>query len=306
MTQVMSGEKRFGGLGRLRVEFAYDDLLGITRRPQVWIRGWSRRWRRSGARVTATPRAFTGWAVGAAAVEDARTRIAGVLGCLPAEVVFTGCGTESDNLALRGVALGGRSRARHLITTPIEHHAVLHTAKALAEQFDSEVTLVSVSRFGVVDPADVAGGDPAGHRTDQHHVRQQRGRLDRADCRDRCAGPGHGIPFHTDAVQAGGFLALDVQALNVDLLALSAHKFYGPKGVGLLYVRRGTRLVSQQTGGDQDAARRSGTENVPYIVGMARALELVQANRVAEGNRLIVSCASGLPRACSPAYRAWR
>jgi cysteine desulfurase len=222
-----------------------------------------------------------------AALEDARRRIAAILSCQPAEIVFTSCGTESDNLAMRGVLLASAAKGkRHIITAPAEHHAVLHTAADLAEHLDGDVTYVPVDRHGIVDPASIA----AAIRPDtalisimlannEVGVIQPVAEIG-AIARER------GVPFHTDAVQAGGHLPLDVDALNVDLLALSAHKFYGPKGVGLLYVRRGVRLLPVQTGGGQERGRRSGTENVPYIVGMARALEIAHAARESETRRL--------------------
>jgi len=175
---------------------------------------------------------------------------------------------------------------RHIITTPIEHHAVLHTATDLAERFDFDVTQVPVDRSGLVDPATIAAAiRPDTALISVMYANNEVGTIEPvaeigAIARQR------GIPFHTDAVQAGGQLSLDVQTLNVDLLALSAHKFYGPKGVGLLYVRRGTRLLPAQTGGSQERGRRAGTENVPYIVGMVRALELAQAEREVEAARL--------------------
>ncbi len=223
----------------------------------------------------------------ATALEDARGRIARILNCQPAEIVFTACGTESDNLALRGVAFAQASRGRrHIITTPVEHHAVLHTAADLAEHFGFEVTYVPVDRYGLVDPADVAAAiRPDTALISVMYANNEVGTVEPIAEIGALARE-HGIPFHTDAVQAGGFLSLDVEALNVDLLALSAHKFYGPKGVGLLYVRRGINLRPVQTGGGQERGRRAGTENVPYIVGMARALELAQAERETESRRL--------------------
>lgn len=223
-----------------------------------------------------------------AALEDARARCARQLNCQPAEIVFTSCGTESDNLALRGVVLAAAAKGRrHIITVPTEHHAVTHTVADLVEHFDCEVTWVAVDRAGRVDPAAVTAAiRPDTALISVMMANNEVGTLQPiveigAVAREA------GIPFHTDAVQAGGYLALDVQALNVDLLALSAHKFYGPKGVGLLYIRRGTRLWPAQTGGSQERARRAGTENVPYIVGMARALELAQTDREAESTRLL-------------------
>ncbi|PKO22917.1 MAG: cysteine desulfurase NifS [Chloroflexi bacterium HGW-Chloroflexi-1] len=223
----------------------------------------------------------------AAAVEAARAQVAGVLNCRPAEIVFTGCGTESDNLALRGVGLAQAARGRrHLITTPIEHHAVLHTAADLAEHFDFEVTTLAVDRAGLVDPAAVAAAiRPDTALISVMYANNEVGTVEPLAEIGAIARQ-HGIPFHTDAVQAGGYLSLDVEALNVDLLALSAHKFHGPKGVGLLYVRQGTRLWPTQTGGGQERGRRAGTENVPHIVGLARALELAQADRTDENARL--------------------
>ncbi len=223
----------------------------------------------------------------AVALEDARGRCARVLNCQSAEIVFTVCGSESDNLALRGVGFAAAAKGkRHIITTPIEHHAVLHTAADLAERFDFDVTQVTVDRYGLVDPEAVeAAIRPDTALISVMYANNEVGTIEPI-AEVGAIARRHGIPFHTDAVQAGGQLTLDVQALNVDLLALSAHKFYGPKGVGLLYVRRGTRLLPAQTGGSQERGRRAGTENVPYIVGMARALELVQAEREAESVRL--------------------
>ena len=223
----------------------------------------------------------------ASALEDARRRIAALLNCQPAELIFTSCGTESDNLALRGAALAAAERGkRHIITAPTEHHAVLHTVADLAERFDFEVTYLPVDRYGLVDPAAVlAALRPDTALVSIMAANNEVGTIQPiaeigAELRQR------GVIFHTDAVQAGGHLSLDVEALQVDLLALSAHKFYGPKGVGLLYARRGVRLLPVQTGGGQERGRRSGTENVPYIVGMARALELAQAERATETERL--------------------
>jgi len=224
----------------------------------------------------------------AAALEDARRTVARILNAQPTEIVFSSCGTESDNLAIRGTALAAAAKGRrHLITTPIEHHAVLHTVADLVERFDFEVTHVPVDRSGLVDP----DGVRAAIRPDTALIsvmlaNNEVGTIEPVAEIGAIARQ-FGVPFHTDAVQAAASMALDVEALQVDLLALSAHKFHGPKGVGLLYVRKGTRLGPVQTGGSQERGRRAGTENVPYIVGMARALELSAEDRAAEFARLL-------------------
>jgi len=224
----------------------------------------------------------------AAALEDARRTVARILNAQPTEIVFTSCGTESDNLAIRGTALAAAAKGRrHLITTPIEHHAVLHTVADLVERFDFEVTHVPVDRSGLVDP----DGVRAAIRPDTALIsvmlaNNEVGTIEPVAEIGAIARQ-FGVPFHTDAVQAAASMALDVEALQVDLLALSAHKFHGPKGVGLLYMRKGTRLGPVQTGGSQERGRRAGTENVPYIVGMARALELSAEDRAAEFARLL-------------------
>jgi cysteine desulfurase len=224
----------------------------------------------------------------ASALEDARRTVARILNCQPAEIVFTSCGTESDNLAIRGVALAAAAKGkRHLITTPIEHHAVLHTVADLAERFDFEVTQIPVDRAGWVDPAAVeAAIRPDTALISVMLANNEVGTVEPVGAIGAIARR-HGVTFHTDAVQGAASLPLDVEALNVDLLALSAHKFHGPKGVGLLYVRKGVRLGPVQTGGSQEKGRRAGTENVPYIVGMARALELADAGREQEAARLL-------------------
>ena len=224
----------------------------------------------------------------ARAMDQARRQAAGVLGCQPREVVFTGCGTESDNLAIRGAALAAQlaGRGRHLVTSPVEHHAVRHTIDQLCHDFGFEQTVVPVDRYGTVDPADVARAiRPDTVLISIMYANNEVGTIQPvaeigALARQR------GVVFHTDAVQAGGFLDLKVEPLQVDLLALSGHKFYAPKGVGALYVRHGLPLVPQQTGGGHEFNRRAGTENIPYIVGLATALELAQAARPEENRRL--------------------
>jgi cysteine desulfurase len=219
----------------------------------------------------------------------ARETVAGILGASPKEIVFTSCGTESDNLALRGVSLARRAlgKGNHIITSPVEHHAIGHTVEQLVKRFGFEATEVPVDRFGMVDPGDVEQAIRedtalisimyANNEVGTIQPIAEIGRLARQ----------RGIPFHTDAVQAGGSLPMNVDDLQVDLLSLSAHKFYGPKGIGLLYVRGGTPMWPVQTGGSQEGKRRAGTENVAFIVGMARAMELAYGELETNNQRLI-------------------
>ena len=222
------------------------------------------------------------------ALEEARQTVADILGCKPREVIFTSCGSESDNLALRGVAFAQAERGkRHLITSPIEHHAVGHTMEQLADKFGFKVTYVPVDEYGVVHPDEVerAIRDDtalvsvmyANNEVGTIQPIAEIAKVTRAK----------GVPFHTDAVQAGGTLDLDVDRLGVDLMSLAAHKFYGPKGVGILYVRRKIKMLPMQTGGAHERRRRAGTENIPYIVGMATALKLAQERAEQENRRLI-------------------
>lgn len=223
-----------------------------------------------------------------AALEEAREVVAGVLNCRSDEVIFTSCGSESDNLALRGAALAARKArgANHILLSPVEHHAVSHTALQLRDLFGFEVEFLPVDETGRVSPAEVAArlrDDTA--VVSAMYANNEIGTINPiaeigAACRER------GVPFHTDAVQAAAYLPLDVRRLNVDLMALGAHKFYGPKGVGALYVRKGTPLAPTQTGGGQEFGLRAGTHNIPYIVGMAEALRLAQAEREERAARL--------------------
>lgn len=220
------------------------------------------------------------------ALQDARTTVAEVLGARPKEVVFTGCGTESDNLAIRGVALARRRQGRHIITTPIEHSAVLQTCQQLQQVFGYRVTYVPVDSTGMVDPDEVGRAiTPETTLISVMYANNEVGTIQPIAEIGRIARQ-RGVIFHTDAVQAGGALDLDVERLHVDLLSLSGHKLYAPKGVGVLYVRQGTPILPTQTGGGQEFGLRSGTENVPYAVGMAHALRLAHDVRASEGERL--------------------
>jgi cysteine desulfurase len=219
------------------------------------------------------------------AVDAARDRIAATLGTGPEEVIFTSGGTEADNLALSGVFLADRERRPHLITAATEHHAVLDTCQFL-ESLGAEVTVLPVDHEGLVDPEEVRRAlTPRTALVSVMHANNEIGTIAplveiAAITREA------GVLLHTDAVQTVGALSTDFSALGADLVSLAAHKFYGPKGVGALLVRRGVRLTSLIHGGGQERGRRAGTENVAGIVGMARALELARTAVPHEAPRL--------------------
>jgi cysteine desulfurase len=215
------------------------------------------------------------------AIEDARETVARVLHCRPSEVIFTSGGSESDNLALRGAAWMARQhgRGKHLITTPIEHNAVIKTIGQMATVMGFDQTVLPVDSVGLVSLDDFAGA----LRDDTIlasvvYANNEVGTVQPIRAL-AWAAQERGVLFHTDAVQAAGQLTLDVEALGVDMLSLSAHKFYGPKGVGALYVREGIDILPAQSGGSHEDGRRAGTHNTPFIVGMAKALELAYAEQ---------------------------
>ncbi len=217
------------------------------------------------------------------ALETARESVARVLNCEPSELIFTSGGSESDNLAIRGIGWSRykQGKGNHLITTPVEHSAVSRTVEQMADVMGFECTVVPVNVYGIVDAEkfvvacqehttiasiiyannEVGSIAPLRRLAEQAHE--------------------HDVLFHTDAVQAAGQLTLDVQQLGVDLMSISAHKFYGPKGVGMLYCRNGLGVIPAQTGGSHESGRRSGTVNTPGVVGLAKALELAYEEREA-------------------------
>ena len=219
------------------------------------------------------------------AVEAAREKVATALGAQLREIILTGCGTESDNQAIKGVMFANRGKGDHIITSRIEHKAVLQTCQYLEKQ-GFRVTYLPVDEYGLVNPDDVAQAITG--RTvlvsvmfanNEVGTIQPIGAIAQV-CRER------GVYFHTDAVQMVGKLPIDVNELGIDLLSLSAHKFYGPKGVGALYVRKGVKVDSLLHGGHQEWGRRAATENVAGIVGLGRALELRLGEMDAEAERL--------------------
>ena len=238
-----------------------------------------------------------------AAVDRARDEVAAAIHADPSEIVFTSGGTEADNLALRGT-LKVEDGRDGLVTTAIEHHAVIDTARDLERHAHVRVTVVGVDRYGVVDPAAIREAiDERTSLVSVMHANNEIGTIEPiaeigAICREK------DVTFHSDAVQTVGALEVDVREIPVDLLSINAHKFYGPKGVGALYVRRGTRIATIQTGGGQEKGRRTGTENVAGIVGLGVAMRIARERRATESprqaklrDRLIAGVRTGVPDA---------
>jgi len=211
------------------------------------------------------------------AIDTARAQVATSLGAEPDEIYFTSCGSESDNWAIKGIAYANRKKGNHIITSKIEHHAVIHPCEYL-EKDGFVVTYLPVDKYGLVDPAELERAI-----TDKTilvtimYANNEIGTIEPIAELGAIARK-HKIPFHTDAVQAIGHIPIDVKAQNIDLLSLSAHKFYGPKGVGVLYIRNGVKIDNLIHGGGQERRRRAGTENIAGIVGLGKAIELATAD----------------------------
>ncbi|SCL84925.1 cysteine desulfurase NifS [Sporanaerobacter sp. PP17-6a] len=211
------------------------------------------------------------------AIERAREKVSKVFNAKPQEIFFTSCGSESDNWAIKGIAYANRKRGNHIITSKIEHHAVLHTCQYLEKQ-GFRVTYLDVDEYGFInldqlkesirDDTILISIMFANNEIGTIQPIAEIGKIAKEK----------GIYFHTDAVQAIGNVKIDVNELNIDLLSLSAHKFYGPKGIGALYIRQGVKIDPLISGGAQERNRRAGTENVPYIVGLGKAIELACEN----------------------------
>ena len=219
-------------------------------------------------------------------VDAARAKVAQAINAKPDEIVFTGGGSESDNMVLRGAIAANKKKGKHVITTAVEHHAVLYTLQAMEREGIAELTILPVDEYGLVTAEQVANAIRedtvlvsvmfANNEVGTIMPIPEIGKV----CRDK------GVWFHTDAVQAAGHVPIDVQAMNIDMLSMSAHKFHGPKGIGALYIRKGVRLPSLIIGGGQEKKRRAGTENVPGIVGMGTALELAVSHMEENAKRV--------------------
>jgi cysteine desulfurase len=219
------------------------------------------------------------------AIDEARIHLAELIGAWNEEIIFTSGGTEADNFAIKGVAFANKNKRDHVITSSIEHHAVIETCKFL-EKRGFNVTYLPVDEYGLVDPEDVKKAIT--NKTiliSVMHANNEVGTIEPIDEIGKIAKEA-GIYFHTDAVQTVGHIPVDVNELGVDLLSMSAHKLYGPKGIGALYIRKGTKLTSFIHGGEQERRWRAGTENVPGIVGLGRAAELARQKISEEAERL--------------------
>ena len=219
------------------------------------------------------------------AVEKSREQVAKAIGCLPDEVYFTAGGSEADNWAIKGIASANRNKGNHIITSCIEHHAVLHTCQYL-ERNGFEVTYLPVDENGKIRPDDLEKAI-----TDKTilitimFANNEIGTIQPIEEIGRIA-KDHNIPFHTDAVQAIGNVEINVKNMNIDMLSMSGHKFYGPKGIGVLYIRKGIKIDNLVHGGGQERKRRAGTENLPGIVGIGKAIEMATADVAGHAERI--------------------
>jgi len=219
------------------------------------------------------------------AIEDAREKVAGLINAEPSEIYFTSGGTESDNLALKGIALKNRKKGRHIITSSFEHPAILEVCKALTKM-DCDVTYLPVTREGLVEPEAVKEAiRPDTILISIMHANNEIGTIEPLQEIGQIAKE-KGIYFHSDGVQSVGKVPVDVKALGLDALSLSGHKLYGPKGIGALFVRKGVKIESIMQGGGHEQGLRSGTENVPGIVGLGRAADLAKETMIDEAKRL--------------------
>ncbi len=218
-------------------------------------------------------------------METARRQVAEALGAQPSEVYFTGCGTESDNWAIRGAAYASIKKGKHIITSAIEHHAVLHTVEQLEKEGFS-ATYLPVDEYGLVSPADLEKAmTPETTVVSIMMANNEIGTVEPIEALAKIAHAG-GALFHTDAVQAIGSIKIDVKEMGIDLLSLSGHKFHAPKGVGALYIRKGAKIQRLIYGGAQERGQRGGTENMASIVGLGKAIELATQNLEAHNEKL--------------------
>lgn len=220
------------------------------------------------------------------AIETAREKVAALINALPSEIYFTSGGTEADNLAIKGIALANQKKGHHIITSAVEHHAVLHTCEYL-EKNGFTVTYLPVDKFGLVDPEMLR--QAINNKTILVSIMMANNEVGTIQPIQELAAIAKeaGAYFHTDAVQAVGNIEVDVKALGVDALALSGHKFYGPKGIGALYIRKGVKVAPIQHGGGHERKLRAGTENVPGIVGLGVAAEVAQKDLPAKVKRIL-------------------
>ena len=236
--------------------------------------------------VFGNPSSLHDWGDGAReAVDEAREKVAALIGASPEEIIFTSCGTESNNLAVKGLALAQQSKGKHVVVSAIEHFSVLHSAQTL-EKWGFEVTEVPVDKYGLVDPEEVRRN--IRKDTVLVSIMHANGEIGTIEPIQEIAGITRElkIPFHTDAVATAGTIPVDVGELGVDALSLAGNQFYGPKGVGALWVRQGVRVMPLFDGGIQEGGKRGGTENVPGIVGLGKAAEIAKANIASRVNQL--------------------